>query len=140
MSIPPLPSMEFNQKRWNRLLLQAFWVLFILSIIVECMYLLVTPLPMDEFVRIYVLRPTLMLAFVILLAEGGVRYLPRHHDYILISASTLIAIIVTAVHSSLQYLLFFLFFPIMISIFYFQHKKLLFAIANTIIALCFVRF
>ncbi len=130
-----LPSMEFNQQRWNRLLLHSFWSVFVLSIVVECMFLLITELPADQFVNLYIIRPTLIIAFIVLLAESGIRYLPKHHDYVLISASCLLAITIIAIHSSLEYLLFFLFFPIMISIFYFQYKKLLYAILNTGIAL-----
>jgi diguanylate cyclase (GGDEF)-like protein len=130
-----LPSLDLNQERWNRLLLQSYWVVFILSIIVEFMFLLVTKVPTNEFINIYIIRPTLIMAFIILLAESGVRWLPKHHDYLLITTATLLAITITSIHSSLQYLLFFLFFPIMISIFYFQYKKLLYAILNTGIAL-----
>ncbi|MCD9026488.1 GGDEF domain-containing protein [Cohnella silvisoli] len=130
-----LPSLGLNQERWNRLLLQSFWAVFVLSIIVECTFLLVTKLPANEFVNLYIIRPTIIMAFIVLLAESGVRWLPKHHDYVLITSATLLAITITAIHSSLEYLLFFLFFPIMISIFYFQYKKLLYAILNTGIAL-----
>jgi diguanylate cyclase len=129
-------SMEFNQKRWNRLLLHSFWIVFFLSIVIECLYLLFeTHMPRDEFLRRHILLPSLLLAIVILLAEAGIRLLKKHHDYLLISASTLFTLIVTGTHASLDYLLFFLFFPIMISIFYFQYKPLLYAILNTAFAL-----
>lgn len=132
-----LPSMEFNQKRWNRLLLNGFWVVLALATAVEILYMyFVTELSAAEFFPRYVALPTLMMLGVVLSAEACVRYLtPKYHDYFLIEASTLLAVIVTAIHSSLDYLLFFLFFPIMISIFYFQYKKLAFAIANTFASL-----
>jgi diguanylate cyclase (GGDEF)-like protein len=130
-----LPSLEINQERWNRLLLQSYWVVVILSIIVECTFLLITKVPTYEFISLFIIRPTVILAFIVLLAESGVRWLPKHHDYVLITSATLLAITIAAIHSSLEYLLFFLFFPIMISIFYFQYKKLLYAILNTGIAL-----
>lgn len=130
-----LPSFEFNQQRWNRLLLQSFWAIFILSIIFECMFLTITEMQTKEFITFYILKPTIIMAFIVLLAESGVRWLPKHHEYILISASTLIVITIVSIHSSLEYLLFFLFFPIIISIFYFQYKKLLYALVNTGIAL-----
>jgi diguanylate cyclase len=133
--IMSLSSLEINQKRWNRLLLHSYWAVFVLSIIVEGTFLLITLVPMDEFISLYIIRPTVIMAFIILLAEGSIRWLPRHHDYVLITTATLLAITITTIHSSLEYLLFFLFFPIMISIFYFQYKKLLYAILNTGIAL-----
>lgn len=130
-----LPSLEINQERWNRLLLKSFWVVFLLSIIVESLFLLVTKIPTGEFINLYIVRPTVITALIVILAEIGVRHLPKHHDYVLISTATLLTVTITAIHSSLEYLLFFLFFPIMISIFYFQYKKLLYAILNTGIAL-----
>jgi diguanylate cyclase (GGDEF)-like protein len=130
-----VPSLEINQKSWNRLLLHSYWAVFVLSIIVEAFFLLITKLPTDEFISLYIIRPTVIMAFIILIAEGCIRWIPRHHDYVLITTATLLAITITAIHSSLEYLLFFLFFPIMISIFYFQYKKLLYAILNTGIAL-----
>jgi diguanylate cyclase (GGDEF)-like protein len=130
-----LPSQEFNQKRWNRLLLRCYWIVFIIFIIVESMFLFTTELPTEQFVNLYIIRSTIIMALIILLAESGIRWLPKHHDYVLISSSTLMAITIISIHSSLEYLLFFLFFPIMISIIYFQYKKLLYAILNTGIAL-----
>lgn len=130
-----LPSLEFNQQRWNRMLIQSFWAVLILSVVLECIFLTITELSTEEFVNSYILKPTIILATIVLLAESGVRWLTKHHDYILISSSTLIIITIVSIHSSLEYLLFFLFFPIIISIFYFQYKKLLYALLNTGIAL-----
>lgn len=129
------PSLEINQARWNRFLLHGYWAIFVVSIVLECLFLFVTELPSEQFIKLFIIRPTIMLALIVLLAECGIRLLSRHHDYILISASSLIAIVLTSIHSSLEYLLFLLFFPIMISIFYFQYKKLLYAIVNTAAAL-----
>src|SRR6185437_1857512 len=112
------PSLEFNQKRWNRLLLNCYWVIFALSVIFELLFLQITDLPKDEFIRMYLVRPTIMLAIVGLLAESGIRWLPKHHDYVLISAVAIFTITITKINFSLEYLLFDLFLPIMVSIFY----------------------
>lgn len=128
------PSLEFNQKRWNRLLLNCYWVIFALSVIFELLFLQITDLPKDEFIRMYLVRPTIMLAIVGLLAESGIRWLPKHHDYVIISAVAIFTITITKINFSLEYLLFDLFLPIMVSIFYFQLKKLLYAVLCTTIA------
>lgn len=129
------PSLEFNQKRWNRYLLHSYWVIFVLSIIIELLFLLITEMPKDEFVQRHIAKPTILFALIGILAEIGILRLPKHHDYVLISASAIFAIAIMRIHYSLDYLLFFLFFPVMISIFYFQIKKLLYAVMNTTIAL-----
>ncbi|TJY41034.1 GGDEF domain-containing protein [Cohnella pontilimi] len=123
--------MENHQKRWNRRLLHTFWVVWVVSIVIECLYMLfVTAVPPDEFVGPYLLRPTALLLLVVLLADAGIRMLPKHHDYLLITASALFTLIVTAVHSTLDYLLFFLFFPVMVSILYFRYSILVYAIST----------
>jgi diguanylate cyclase (GGDEF)-like protein len=133
------PSMEFNQKRWNRLLLHSFWIVLLFSIVIECLYLLfVTDMPRNDFAIQYILLPTALLAFVVLAAEAGIRFLSKHHDYLLITASALFTVIVTAVHSTVDDLLFFLFFPVMISIFYFRYYPLLYAISSAAFALYFL--
>jgi diguanylate cyclase (GGDEF)-like protein len=124
-----------NHNRWNRQLLCAFWSVLGISVLIECSFLFVTDLPAGEFIWRYVVRPAMLMAIVILLAEVGIRRLPKFHNYMIISCSTLLTIIVTVVHSSLDYLLFLLFFPVMISIFYFSYSKIWYAIANTGIAL-----
>jgi diguanylate cyclase (GGDEF)-like protein len=129
--------METNQQRWNRLLLFSFWVVLAISIGVELLYMFfVTEMSKADFLIPYILRPSLTMAVVVILAETAVRFLPsRHHDFVLITASAILAIVVTAVHSTLDHLLFFLFFPIMISIFYFQYKKLVYAILHAFASL-----
>lgn len=129
------PSLEFNQKRWNRHLLHGYWIMFALSIVIELLFLNITSMPKDQFAQLHIARPTILFALIGLLAEGGIRWLPRHHDYVLISACAIFSIAITRIHASLDYLLFFLFFPVMVSIFYFQIKKLLYAVSNTAIAL-----
>jgi len=132
------PSLEINQERWNRLLLKSFWAVLLFSILMECLFLMVTTLPTGEFIQSYIVRPTLLLALIVVLAEFGIRYLPKYHDYVLITSANLLAFTIIFIHSSLEYLLFFLFFPIMISIFYFQRKKLLYAVLNTGVAMVFL--
>jgi diguanylate cyclase (GGDEF)-like protein len=133
-----LPT-DYNQIRWNRLLLFAYWFVLLLSIAVEFVYLKMGQQDAGRFIRLFMVRPSLLLAAVILLAEAGVRFLPRHHDYILISASTLIAVVLIVFNPNETYLLFAFFFPIMVSTFYFQLQKLFYAFANSSIsftALC----
>ncbi len=126
----PLPPADFNQKRWNRTLIRGYWVVFGLTLGLELLYMFfVTELSKSEFLLNYLLLPSLLMAAVVVSAEACVKFMTsKYHDYMLITASALLTVIVTAIHTSLEYLLFFLFFPIMISIFYFQIKKLTFAV------------
>ncbi|CAM3837141.1 GGDEF domain-containing protein [Cohnella lubricantis] len=120
---------EYNQLKWNRRLLHLFWFMVLLSLIVECTYLGDAP-SVGEFVWMYIVRPTVLLVAVILMAEAGIRYLPKQHDYILISSSALIAIIITIINLEQTFVLFSLFVPVLVSFFYYQLQKLLFAVAT----------
>jgi len=134
MSLPPA---DFNQKRWNRTLLRGCWAVFILTLGLELLYMyFVTELPKSEFFVNFLLTPSILMAAIVLSAEACVKFMAsKYHDYSLITASALLTVVVIAIHSSLEYLLFFLFFPIMISIFYFQIKKLAFAAGYSFAAL-----
>jgi hypothetical protein len=59
------------------------------------LFLQTTKLPKDEYLQLHLVRPSIMLSLIGLLAEGGIRRLPRHHDYILISASALFMVVIT---------------------------------------------
>lgn len=125
---------EYNQLVWNRRLLHAFWFTVLLSVIVECVYL-GDASSASDFAWMYIVRPTVLLVTVILMAEAGIRYLPKQHDYIMISSSALIAIIITIINIDQMFVLFSLFVPVLVSFFYYQLHKLLFAVAT-----CFLSF
>ncbi|GIO13898.1 hypothetical protein J19TS2_34530 [Cohnella xylanilytica] len=127
-------SSDYNQLRWNRLLLRGFWFVLILSIGVESVYFTMTDRP-EYFVWAFIVRPSALILAIILLAEAGVRFLPKQHDYVLISASALIASVLTVSNPEEPYLIFTLFFPVMISIFYFKLTHLLFALLNGFVSL-----
>ena len=130
-----LKTTEPIRRRWNRVLLRGFWGLLLLSVLIECLYLSFTDMPAEPFVRLYIVRPTVLMLLVIVLAEAGVRFLPKHHDYLIISASALLGVILATIHAQLEYLLFLLFLPVMIGTFYFQYKKLLYAVCNIAVML-----
>ncbi|REE56355.1 diguanylate cyclase (GGDEF)-like protein [Paenibacillus taihuensis] len=129
-------SINYNRYRWNRMLLTGFWSILVITIILECLYSTVTDLPLTQFFIEYMVRPSALLLGLLLLAELGLRlYNGRYQDYIVILTSTLIAFTIVYIHDSINYLILALFLPIMVSIFYFQTKKLLFALGNTLASL-----
>ncbi|WEK55223.1 MAG: GGDEF domain-containing protein [Candidatus Cohnella colombiensis] len=122
------PIMEFNQTRWNRLLLNSYWIMLILSIVIESSYLFVTEVSSSEFIGLYIVRPTLMMTAILILTELSQRLWQRYSDYILITTSAALALTTNFIHSTVEYLILLLFFPIVISIFYFQYSKLLYSV------------
>jgi diguanylate cyclase len=127
-------TMDYNRNRWNRTLLNGFWLLLAVSILLECLYITITEEPLTHFIISYVIKPTLMQILVLIAAEMGLRKLNKYHDYLIIFTSTLLSSILVFVHESIDYLLLALFLPVMISIFYFHSRKLLFAYCNMLLS------
>ncbi|WP_164545526.1 GGDEF domain-containing protein [Paenibacillus albus] len=129
-------SITYNRYRWNRMLLNGFWSILVLTIVLESLYSTVSELPRTQFIIEYMVRPSALLLGLLLMAELGLRlYNGRYQDYIVILTSTLIAFTIVYIHNTINYLILALFLPIMVSIFYFQIKKLLFALSNTLASL-----
>lgn len=129
-------SLDYNRNRWNRMLLNGFWLLLLLTILLEFLYLPVTYLPRYLFAEQYIVLPSLLQLFVLLAAEAGIRFLSdRFKDYMIITASALVSTVIVYIHIEINYLLVALFFPVTVSIFYFNTKKLLFALGCTLSSL-----
>ena len=129
-------SIDYNRYRWNRMLLNVFWIILIITIILESMYLTITEMPAFEFFTNYMLKPSVLQLALLLLTETAFRVLNgKFQDYILILTSALLAVIIVDIHNSINYLLLALFMPVMVSIFYFHPKKLFFALGTTLVSL-----
>ena len=100
------------------------------------MYLTITEmLPLGIFYQLYV-KAFCPAVALLLLTETAFRVLKgKFQDYILILTSALLAVIIVDIHNSINYLLLALFMPVMVSIFYFHPKKLIFALGNTLVSL-----
>ena len=126
-------SINYNRYRWNRMLLNGFWFILVLTIVLECLFLTISEEPPGQFIRQYMIKPSALQLVTILFAESMLRFLKgKYQDYILIFISTVLSFIIVYIHNSLNYLLLALFLPVMVSIFYFQLKKLAFALINTL--------
>ena len=129
-------SIDYNRYRWNRMLLNVFWIILIITIILESMYWYNYQMPAFEFFTNYMLKPSVLQLALLLLAETAFRVLKgKFQDYILILTSALLAVIIVDIHNSINYLLLALFMPVMVSIFYFHPKKLFFALGTTLVSL-----
>ncbi|MCQ6558667.1 GGDEF domain-containing protein [Paenibacillus mendelii] len=129
-------SLDYKRSRWNRMLLNGFWFILVLTIILEFLYLTVSDISNTSFMTDYILRPSIIQLSVMFLAECGLKLLKgKYQDYILIFTSAILASVIVIIHNSINYLLLALFLPVMVSIFYFHTRKLLFAFGNTLSSL-----
>ncbi|MFD0717546.1 GGDEF domain-containing protein [Paenibacillus sp. GCM10027626] len=126
-------TLDCNRKRWNRYLLNGFWLIIFLTIILECAHLAFENTANQSFAFADYTQPILIQLLILLLAECCFKVIQgKYQDYILIFISVIIAATIVYTYHSLTYLLFAPFLPVMVSIFYFQGKKLLFALVNAI--------
>ncbi|UVI31785.1 GGDEF domain-containing protein [Paenibacillus spongiae] len=129
-------SLDYKRSRWNRMLLNGFWFILVLTIVLEFLYLTVSDISNTSFLIDYILRPSIIQLAVLCLSELGLKLLKgKYQDYILIFTSAILASVIVLIHNSINYLLLALFLPVMVSIFYFHIRKLLFAFANTLLSL-----
>lgn len=128
-------TLDYNRSRWNRMLLNAFWFILLISILLEGLYLTISEVPSDVFIIDYIVIPTLIQLGIILLSEAGLRLLkPKYQDYVIILTSSLLAFVLAYIHDSINFLLLALFLPVIVSVYYFHTRKLVFALSNTLLS------
>ncbi|QYR20474.1 GGDEF domain-containing protein [Paenibacillus sp. sptzw28] len=128
-------SLDYNRYRWNRMLLTGFWAILIISLFLEGLYLTITEMPAGSFIPKFIVKPTILQLTALLFAETALKVLKgKYQDYILILTSALLAYILVYIHDSVNFLLLALFMPVIVSIFYFQPRKLVFALGNTLLS------
>ncbi len=114
-----------NLKSWNRGLLNAFWACIALSILAETGYAFLIKHHHAFHTAMFV--PMLTLIAIMLLVELVIYFLPLMHDYLIILTATVLASVLIHDFSEIEIIMGALFLPLIISVFYFQKKKILFA-------------
>lgn len=137
-------AFHFHQQnglpRWNRILLSGYWGIVIASIALSALYNLFTrSMPGVKPVQIISLN-TVYVCFGLLFIEAAHRLMRRGNDYIVILGGGVLALGLIGSFPSSGSIVTTLFLPILASIFYFQHRKLLFSflLSLLVFALAFV--
>jgi diguanylate cyclase (GGDEF)-like protein len=125
---------EVNAARWNRRILNVYWVVVLVSVAVESLNLLFTLRSAIDFILSYILLPTGLLVAIVGLGEIVYRYTKRYVDYFMILCATLIAAVLIAVHCSMYEIWATLFLPMLVSVVYFSRPKLYFSLALSLAA------
>lgn len=128
-------TLSQNQRRWNRKLMNGYWILFAVTIVLECCFFMVTKDDFEIFLTVYIIRPACIELTLLIGAELLLRQLRRYHDYVIILTAIGMSITLISVHTEVSYLLFLLFFPIIIATYYYQKRKVYFALATSLLSL-----
>jgi diguanylate cyclase (GGDEF)-like protein len=123
----------YNERSWNRKLLNLFWIIFSFKIIVSVIYI-ISFHQTYPYIKFNVIIPTLCSLLVMVLLETSFRLVKRFLDYIIISGSCIICFI-SMYNSNFEEktLILNLMLPILSSAFYFQRKKITASITLSIV-------
>ncbi|MCZ8516526.1 GGDEF domain-containing protein [Paenibacillus filicis] len=124
-------AFDFQQQislpKWNRILLNGYWGMVILSIALTVIYNVIATLYLK-------VQPARILGLYTLWAYGGLLImeaanarLKRFADYIVILGGGLLAFCLISTYPQVSSTLTALFLPILASVFYFQRRKLVFS-------------
>lgn len=116
-----------NIKRWNRKYLTSFWYAVLGSVFTEELSLIISGETDWHSESRYMLLPAAINILLLGAAELLYRRLPRWFHVVILLTSTSISTVLVCTHYVLDYIQALWILPIMISIFYFRRKLVLYA-------------
>jgi diguanylate cyclase (GGDEF)-like protein len=127
-----------NINQWNRRILNGYWLVVVLSMLVASLQLNFTILDPVFFIKNYIVFPTAILISIVLIMEfihyrykKGTAMLP----YYIILCGTCIATVLIAVHPSVDPISVTLLLPLLTSCIYYQRNKVVFALVTCLVSL-----
>ena len=117
-----------NLYKWNRNMLNAYWFMAGVSILAEIAFLIINYAGSNEhYIAEYILRPTFIVLFILIITEVINHLVERFNEYIIIVSGACMVTTFLFIHTGVAGLYNVLLLPILISAFYFQVRKVLFA-------------
>ncbi len=128
-----------NLRKWNRNMLNVYWIIIASVIFVEISYLLLVAADSNAYFMKFIFKLPVTMIAILLITEMINHWSNRFTEYIIIVSGTAITTSVLLAHSDLLSLYNAFFLPILISTFYFQVRKVIFAFAlNLIVCIAFL--
>ena len=125
-----------NLRKWNRNMLNAYWFLSAIAIVAQFVFVLFVDdelnytLLFDKF-----LLPSTIIIGILVITELINHQMKHWNEYLLIVSGASIVSIILLIHTDIAGLYNILFLPILISAFYFQVRKVVFAFLVMVIIL-----
>jgi diguanylate cyclase len=123
-----------NSRRWNRKYLTSFWYALLVAVFTEELSLIIGGKTDWHSQLVYMTLPAAINLVILGIAELMYRRLPQYFHFVILFTSTLICGVLTSFHYELDYIQASWILPIMISIFYFQRRLVLYATVLNIAA------
>jgi diguanylate cyclase (GGDEF)-like protein len=119
--------------RWNRKLLTGYWLIIALSIISTSIYDVIAWFSTSLKIAPIITLNTVWICLGLLVVEASYRSLNKGKDYIVIMGAGFISGGMVFSFPDVTSLLMIMFLPILVSIFYFQSRKVIFSYLLTIL-------
>jgi diguanylate cyclase len=116
-----------NSNYWNRKVLNAYWVVVVISVLVEFLNLIFTKTETGYFLMHYIALPTAWVVGIMLATEIIHRYLKNHHDYLLIITAAALSSVLLSVHTGVPVLYSTMVLPTLMSIIFYNRNKVIFS-------------
>ena len=114
---------------WNRKILNILWGIIAITALVSLFYIIFfNQWDYRQYIYHLIVLPVFWLIVIVILTEWFYRSNNRYVDYAMISSSVLMASVIIYIHSSVAVMFAALFLPLLISIFYFERRKVIFAL------------
>ena len=128
-------SHMINLRSWNRKMINAYWVLFVAAVIGESAFLIWGAPDRMVYWQTYMLPSSITIVLILGTTELINKLARKFNEYIIIVSGVLITFSLLYIHTDVSALYSVMFLPILISVFYFQTRKVLFA-AAVMVAFC----
>ncbi|MCF6410836.1 hypothetical protein [Pseudalkalibacillus salsuginis] len=126
--------MELETRKLNRRILNVYWLIIVLAIIIKLINYNFTNIPLEEYLIYYVVVPSIIGALIVAGAEVAVRLDHSLKDFIVITAGLLLALNFIYSRPDLLIVKAALFLPILASGAYFKKWIILYTTGLTIIS------
>lgn len=127
-------QLGLDSKKLNRKILNVYWVVIGLALIIKLINYNFTDVPMGEYLIYYVLIPSGFGLAIVLFSELSVKRLSKHIDLIIVLAGLFIALNFIYSRPDIIILRSALFLPILVSGAYFKRNTIIFSTAATIVS------
>jgi diguanylate cyclase (GGDEF)-like protein len=139
VNLNSLDNVNFN--RWNRRIINVYWIIVALSVVVSILQLKFTHWDPQYYITRYIVLPAVTLVALMLITEAIYYRFKRSttiFPYCVISSGTGIATVVIAFHATIDPIGGALILPLLTSCIYYKKKLIIYAMANSFASLTFL--
>ncbi|WP_054954935.1 GGDEF domain-containing protein [Paenibacillus dakarensis] len=139
-----LQWIEIHRRPWNRKIMNSYWIVILISLITQFTALFIingnSPPGLDAqsiypMLFLFALQLSLMTSIEII-----IRWLDRESPYLMILTGTLLASILIADYPAVEGIEYLMVLPIIVSLFYDEYRKLIFAFSSAAMLLTILSF